>query len=141
MQLVSLSAFALAGVLAIAFGVRYLVSREFMPYHAQVLGQPWSALEPRLQTIILGMLKVAGAGLLSSGCAVLWLLLPIGRGQSWAVWAALTVIMVVTAPVLYVVLWLRQRSPGARTPVIPTVVAMSLAIAATVAFFAGRSAV
>ena len=141
MQIVSLSAFALAGVLAMAFGVRYLFTREFMPYHAQVLGQPWSALEPRLQTVILGMLRVAGAGLLSSGCAVLWLLLPIGRGQPWAVWAALTVVLAVTGPILYVVLWLRQQSPGARTPVIPTVAAMSLAIAAAVAFFAGRNAV
>lgn len=141
MQLVSLSAFALAGMLAMAFGVRYLLTREFMPYHAQVLGQPWSALEPRLQTIILGMLRVAGAGLLSSGCAVLWLLLPIGQGQTWAVWAALTVVLAVTTPVLYVVLWLRKRSPGARTPVIPTVAAMALAIAATVVFFAARGAV
>jgi hypothetical protein len=140
-QIVSLSAFALAGLLAIAFGVRYLVTREFMPYHAQALGQPWSALDPRLQTIILGMLRVAGAGLLSSGSAVLWLLLPIGRGQPWAVWAALSVVLVVTAPILYVVLWLRQQSPGARTPVIPTVAAMALAIAAAVAFFIGHDAV
>jgi hypothetical protein len=139
-QIVSLSAFALAGLLAIAFGVRYLVTREFMPYHAQVLGQPWSALDPRLQTIILGMLRVAGAGLLSSGCAVLWLLLPIGRGQPWAAWAALSVVLAVTVPILYVVLWLRRQSPGARTPVIPTVAAMALAIIAAVAFFAGHDA-
>ena len=139
MQIVSLYAFGLSGVLAAAFGLRYLLAREFMPYHAQVLGQPWSALETRLQTIILGMLRVAGAGLLSSGCAVLWLLLPIGRGESWAAWAALTVVLAITAPILYVVLWLRRRSPGARTPVVPTVVAMSLAIVAAVAFFAGAA--
>ena len=138
MQILSLSAFALAGLLAIAFGLRYLLTREFMPYHAQVLGQPWSVLEPRLQTIILGMLRVAGAGLLSSGCAVLWLLLPVGRGESWAAWAALTVLLAVTAPILHVVLWLRRQSPGARTPVVPTVAAMSLALVATAAFFIGR---
>lgn len=137
MHYVSLSAFGLSGLLALAFGLRYLRTREFMPYHAQVLGQPWGALEPRLQTIIVGMLKVAGAGMLSSGCAVLWLLVPIARGEAWAVWAALTVMLAVTAPILYVVLWLRRLSPGAQTPVVPTLVAMALAIVATAAFFAG----
>jgi FtsH-binding integral membrane protein len=116
--------------------LRYLSAREFMPYHAQVLGRPWAELEPRLQTIILGMLRVAGGGLLGCGCAVLWLLIPVRQGQSWAAWAAISIVLVVTVPVLFVVLWLRQQSPGARTPVAPTVAAMALAIVGVIAFFA-----
>src|SRR5450755_3393828 len=116
MQLVSLLSFGLAGLLALAFGVRYLLTREFMPYHATVLGKPWAALEPRLQAIILGMLKVAGAGLVGCGCAILWLLLPLQRGEPWAAWAATTTFFAATGPILYVVLWLRRISPGARTP-------------------------
>ena len=138
MQLVSLVAFGLAGLLALAFGLRYLATREFMPYHATVLGKPWGALEPRLQTIILGMLKVAGAGLVGCGCAVLWLLLPLQRGEAWAAWAATTTFLAATGPILYVVLWLRRVSPGARTPVAPTVAAMALVIVGALAFFAGR---
>ena len=139
MQLMSLIAFGLAGFLALAFGVRYLTTREFMPYHAFVLGKPWPALEPRLQAIILGMLKVAGAGLASCGCAVLWLLLPLQRGEAWAAWAALTIFLAATCPILYVVLWLRRVSPGAKTPVAPTVAAMALAIVGALAFWADRS--
>lgn len=137
MQLVSLCAFGLAGLLALVFGLRYLFTREFMPYHAAVLGKPWAALEPHLQAIILGMLKVAGGGLLGFGCTLLWLLLPLQRGQAWAAWAALTISLVVATPILYVVIWLRRVSPGAKTPVIPTVAVMALAIVGTLAFFLG----
>jgi hypothetical protein len=139
MHFVSLCAFGLAGLLALAFGVRYLVTREFMPYHATVLGQPWDALEIRLQSIILGMLKVAGGGLLGCGAAVLWLLLPLQRGEAWAVAAAVTIVFALAAPVLYVVLWLRRISPGARTPVAPTVATMVLVIVGALAFLAARA--
>jgi hypothetical protein len=138
MHIMSLGAFGLAGLLALAFGVRYLVTREFMPYHATVLGTPWAALEPRLQAIILGMLKVAGGGLLGCGSALLWLLVPLQRGEAWAVWAAITVIIALAAPVLHVVLWLRRVSPGARTPVIPTVATLVLVAVGTILFLAGR---
>jgi hypothetical protein len=135
MQTLSLSAFALAGLLAVAFGLRYLATRAFMPYHAQVLGQPWDVLPPNLQAIILGMLRVAGAGLLGCGCSLWWLLLPLSRGEEWAAWAAVTVFLAATAPILYVVLWLRRISPGASTPVVPTVLAMALALIGGIAFW------
>ena len=138
MQLLSLCAFALAGLLALSFGVRYLLTREFMPYHAVVLGRAWATLEPRLQAIIIGMLKVAGAGLFGCGVALLWLLVPLQRGEAWAAWAALTTYIGVTGPVLYVVLWLRRVSPGAKTPVIPTMATLALVVVGTMAFFAGR---
>jgi hypothetical protein len=138
-RLVSLCAFGLAGLLAVVFGLRYLVTREFMPYHATVLGKPWGALEPRLQAIILGMLKVAGSGLLGCGLALLWLLLPLQRGEPWAAWAAVTLFLAATAPILYVVIWLRRVSPGARTPVVPTVAAMALVVIGALAFFAARA--
>ena len=109
-----------------------MLTKTFMPYHAAVLDKPWTALEPRLQTIILGMLKVAGGGLLGYGVALLWLLLPLQRGEAWAAWAALTVSLVVIGPILYVVVWLRRFEPKARTPIVPTLVVLGLVIVATV---------
>ena len=134
MQTLSLAAFGLAALLALAFGVRYVITREFMPYHATVLGKQWASLEPRLQFIILGMLKVAGGGLLGYGVALLWLLLPLQRGETWAVWAALTVSLVVVVPILYTVIWLRRIEPAAKTPVVPCFVVLVLVVAGTVAF-------
>jgi hypothetical protein len=138
MEYVSLGAFGLAGLLGLAFGMRYVVTREFMPYHAAVLGRPWGALEPRLHAIILGMLKVAGGGLLGYGVALLWLLVPLSRGEAWAAWAALSISVAVDAPILFVVLGLRRISPGAKTPVGPTIAALALSVVGAIAFFAAR---
>ncbi|HEY2337940.1 MAG TPA: hypothetical protein VGI18_11300, partial [Burkholderiales bacterium] len=91
MQIVTLVSLVLAAVLALAFGARYVSTKTFMPYHAAVLGKSWPVLEPRLQIIILGMLKVAGGGRLGFGVSLLWLLLPLYRGEVWAAWAALTI--------------------------------------------------
>jgi hypothetical protein len=136
MQALSLAAFGLAALLALAFGVRYVFTRQFMPYHATVLGKPWAALEPRLQFIILGMLKVAGGGLLGYGIAMLWLLLPMQRGEIWAVWAVLTMSLVVVVPILYTVVWLRRIEPAARTPLVPPLAVLVLVMAGTALFFA-----
>lgn len=133
MQIVALIALVLAALLALAFGARYLLAKAFMPYHAAVLGKSWTVLEPRLQIIILGMLKVAGAGLLGYGVSLLWLLLPLHRGEAWAAWAALTVSLAVVGPILYVVVSLRRIEPSAKTPIAPTLVVLGLVVIATVA--------
>jgi len=133
MQMVALGALVLAALLALAFGARYLLAKAFMPYHAAVLGKSWPALEPRLQIIVLGMLKVAGVGLLGYGVSLLWLLLPLQRGEVWAAWAALTVSLAVVGPILYVVVSLRRIEPSARTPIVPTLVVLGLVVVATVA--------
>jgi hypothetical protein len=133
MQNLALIAFAVAALLALMFGARYVLTREFMPYHATVLGRPWSELEPRLQVIILGMLKVTGGGLLGYGFALLWLLLPLHRGEGWAAWAALTMSAAALAPILYTVVWLRRIEPSAKTPVIPALLVLVLvAVGATI---------
>ena len=136
MQIVALVALVLAALLALAFGARYLLTKAFMPYHAAVLGKSWPALEPRLQIIILGMLKVAGAGLLGYGVSLLWLLLPIQRGEAWAAWAALTVSLAVVGPILYVVVSLRRIEPNAKTPIVPTLVVFMLVMVGTIASLA-----
>ena len=101
-----------AALIVLTFGARYVLTREFMPYQATVLGRPWSQLEPRLQIIIRGMLKVAGGGLLGYGVALLWLLLPFHRGEAWAAWAALTISFAALAPILYTAVWLRRIESG-----------------------------
>ena len=136
MQMVALVSLVLAAALALAFGARYVLTKAFMPYHAAVLGKSWAALEPRLQTIILGMLKVAGGGLLGYGVSLLWLLLPLQRGEPWAAWAALTVSLAVVGPILYVVVSLRRIEPSAKTPIVPTLVVLMLVLVATVASLA-----
>ena len=132
-QLVLLS---IAAFLSILFGLRYFLAKEFMPYHAVVAGTAWSGLSPGVQTIIVGMLKIVGGGLTTYGVALLWLLAPLGRHESWAPWAVLTITLTSVVPTLYVTILLRRFEPSARTPVLPASIVLALAIVgSSVSFF------
>ena len=120
---------AIAGLIAIAFGIKYILAREFMAYHAAVAGRSWAQVDGGLQAIILGMYTIMGGGFVSYGAALLWLLVPLDQQQRWAAWAVLTLTVTSLVPVVYVTLWLRKVQPGARTPVVPAVTVLVLALA------------
>jgi 3-oxoacyl-[acyl-carrier protein] reductase len=124
-----------AAVASILAGLRYLFTAEFMPYHAAVASQEWSALQPGIQTIFLGMLRIAGGAFLAFGIALLWLLVPLNRGEHWAPWAVVTVAGAVWLPTLYVVLALRAAAPRAEPPLLPTLFILSLVILAVALLF------
>jgi hypothetical protein len=118
----------LAGVIAIAFGLKYMLAREFMAYHATVAQRSWGELPAGLQAIILGMYTIMGGGFITFGAALLWLLLPLNDGERWAALAALTITITCLVPVVYVTVWLRRVQPDARTPIVPAVVVLVLAV-------------
>jgi hypothetical protein len=119
----------LAALVLIAFGVRYLFTRQFMGYHAAVTGKSWPDIDLRMQIAILGMLRICGAGFLTYGIVLLWLLLPLSRGESWAAWATLSSAVIMLVPILYITIWLRRFEPKARTPVLAPLVVLLLVLA------------
>lgn len=123
----------LAGLIAIAFGIKYIVAREFMAYHATVAGRPWADVPAGLQAIILGMYTIMGGGFITFGSALLWLLVPLQQRQAWAAIAVFTLTCTAILPVVFVTIWLRKVEPKARTPVIPALVVFVLALVACVA--------
>jgi hypothetical protein len=62
MNNLALALLALSAFLLIAVGIRYLRCEIFMPYHATVAGKSWLQLDPGIQTLLLGMLRVTGGG-------------------------------------------------------------------------------
>jgi len=66
----------------------YLLSDEFMPYHASMIGQSWNDVNPSYQTLILGLMKAVGAGWLSVFIAASILLIMYFKHEiKWALWA------------------------------------------------------
>jgi hypothetical protein len=125
---------ALAAVLLVAFGgilfgVRYMRREAYLPYHADVAGKSWNELDPGVQVIILGMLKIVGAGFATLGVTLLWLCFALHEGARWAPWAILTISAVELGPMLYVAMRLRAFRPDAQTPVRPTLAMMVLIVA------------
>ena len=60
----ALAAVLLVALGAILFGVRYMRRDAYLPYHAAVAGKPFVDLDPGVQAVILGMLRIIG------GCAL-----------------------------------------------------------------------
>ena len=118
----------LAALISIFFGLRYLLARQFMPYHAVVAGKQWTDLDSGVRTVILGMQRILGGGFIAYGMALLWLLLALSLKAPWASWAVLTVTLPATFPALYVTIALRRVAPSARTPVVPAAVVVALAL-------------
>ena len=124
---------ALAAVLlvafgAILFGIRYMRRDAYLPYHAAVAGRSFTDLDPGVQVVILGMLRIIGGGFVTLGVALLWLCFALHKGAGWAPWAILSVSAVALGPMLYVALTLRAFRPEARTPVRPTFVMILLIV-------------
>lgn len=131
-----LTLLSLAGVISILFGLRYFVTKQFMPYHAVVAGRSWAELEGGVQVIIVGMLRIIAGGLTTYGLALLWLLVPLSGRQLWAAWAALTLTAATVLPTLYVTIALRRAAPKARTPVVPAAIVLVMAIVGAAISFA-----
>jgi len=58
----ALAIYLFIGAIDIILGVRYFSSKEFMSYHSQAVGAPWQEVDLGAQTLILALMKVAGAG-------------------------------------------------------------------------------
>ena len=120
MNTTSLAAFvsyALAALLSIAFGTIYLVRSQFMPYHQEALGRPWQQLDQPLQTLLLGLMRTAGGGLLAGGISIaILLLIPFRAGESWSLYAIPVIGLVTVLPALYATVLIRSRTQG-NTPI------------------------
>ena len=124
----ALAAVLLVALAGIVFGVRYMRREDFLPYHAAVAGKSWSELDPGVQVVVLGMLRIIGGGFVTLGVTLLWLCFALHSGARWAPWAILTISAVALGPMLYVAVKLRTFRPDAQTPVRPVLVMMILIV-------------
>jgi hypothetical protein len=126
MLTIALSLLILSVIAAVAIGLKYLLAGSYTTYHAQVTGKPWEQIEPRLQMIILGMMRIIGAGFLSLGASVAWFSYALFLGARWAPWALASVALTGLLASLWVSLQLRKAEPRADTPIVPSAVGLGL---------------
>lgn len=117
----------------VGFGLAYLVTNRFMPYHQAAVGKPWDAVEPAYQILVLALMRAAGAGFLSVALAMLVLLLvPFRRGEPWARWAIPFIGFSILVPLLIVVATVRMST--AASPPVGLLVCGLLLVTTGVAF-------
>lgn len=128
----------LAGGFSVLVGFMGLIATEFTPYHAQVVGKTWSQIEPAIQSIILAMMTIEGSGFMATGLALLFLTIPLRRGDLWSIWAALVVALSNWIPTLYTAISLQNYAPGAATPIIPSAAFIAVVVIGVGLFFLDR---
>lgn len=105
--------YGVTAVISLVLGSVYLVRGSFMPHHADALGLAWSEVEPTLQTLLLALLDVAGAGWIALGLAVLALTLgPMRGGERWSRWLIPALLLVFYVPTLLATLRVLQTTPA-----------------------------
>ena len=122
--------YGLAALLSAAFGVVYLVRPRFMPYHQEALGVPWQQVDPRLQALLLGLMRTAGGGLLASAVAMaIMVFIPLRAGDAWARYSTPMVGLATAVPALYATLLVRNRT-RAQTPVLAAAAGVGMIVLA-----------
>lgn len=115
---IALACHSLVVVGLVAFGLRYLLSSSFLPYHAEVVGGPWETLAPGVQQLVLATLHGSGAAAVAGGFALgLLLAIPWRRGERWARHGVPALALMGLVPLLAIALEL--ASTGAATPWLP----------------------
>jgi hypothetical protein len=111
------ASYGLAALLSATFGVIYLARPRFMPYHQQALGMPWNQVDPRLQALLIGLMRTAGGGLFASAVSIVIMLwIPFRAGEAWPRFSIPIVGLATAAPALYATILVRKRT-GAHSPV------------------------
>lgn len=124
--------YGVTGIISVILGSVYVLHDEFMPYHAQALGQAWESLDPATQTLLLALMDVAGAGWAVTGMLVCVLILfPFRAGERWARWTVPGALIALYVPIL-----LATLSVLASTPATPPWYGNATALTATtIGFF------
>ncbi len=77
--------YMIVAVLSLIFGIRYLFCDTIMPYHQQAIGMTWLELEPGLQSLLNGLIKVAASAFFIVGISsIILLVVPYRRDEVWA---------------------------------------------------------
>ncbi|MCR9187279.1 MAG: hypothetical protein NXH96_00680 [Alteromonadaceae bacterium] len=105
--------YGVTGIISVILGSVYVLRDEFMPYHAQALGQAWGSLDPASQTLLLALMDVAGAGWAVTGALVCVLIFfPFRAGDRWARWVIPCALITLYLPILLATLEVLGSTPA-----------------------------
>ncbi len=111
--------YLLAFFIVALFAAAYLKRSEFMPYHGEAVGLAWGGVPPRMQVLLMALIKVVGAGwiaLAGAGVMLAWLIFFGGHFALPQLVAFQLFCLLATLPPVAVASGVRKRT-GARTPV------------------------
>ena len=128
----ALGIYLVAGAVEIWLGAIYFASKKFMSYHAEAVGSSWQEVDAGVQTLILGLMKLAGGAWFALGFFTIALVLTALKTRSvFARWT-LPVGTLVSFSASFAATWSVYRATGASTPWRPSLAMIGIALFAFV---------
>jgi hypothetical protein len=120
---------SLVAILGYIFAFMYLFRQEFMPYHAIAVNESWAQVDPRMQVLILALMRVSGGGWLGVSIAMTILLVKYNKtDQLWLMTSLFFVGLAIVVPTLIATLLVKNHS-GANPPWIAAAAAILVLLA------------
>ncbi len=111
------------------FGIAYVVTPGIMPYHERFLGVTHAQLEPRVATLLLAVLRVAGSCFIALAATVVFLAhFGLARRERWAWWAILVASSTVMLPLIAVSLRIGTYTPWWAVAILQALAAVALVL-------------
>jgi hypothetical protein len=113
MKNIALTLFSIIGLVFLSLGSVYLLSNEFMSYHAAAIETPWNQLNSNYQGLTLGGLRGLGAGAFCVGLMLIALsVLSFLRGLAAYKLLLITTSIVYSSLLAYAIYTVRSLTPG-----------------------------
>jgi hypothetical protein len=125
----ALISYTLAFLIIVAFSAAYLTRSDFMPYHSVAVSRAWSEVEPRMQVLLLALMKVTGWAWLATAMAgflLLHLLFTQKGGIGQLIVFQLFCLIAVTPPIV-VAFYVRKKTLAA-TPLLSGFIVLLLTV-------------
>jgi hypothetical protein len=116
----------LVAILGYIFAFLYVFRQEFMPYHANAVNESWAQVDPKMQVLILALMRVSGGGWLGVSIAMTILLFKYCKtDQLWLMTSLFFIGLAIVVPTLLATLLVKNHS-GSNPPWIAAAFAIFL---------------
>ena len=104
--------FYLVGIMSMIYGAWYSLAQQIAPYHQQFLGKAHHELDPKVASLMLDMMGVAGGSIMACGAMLIFMVKHgISEGETWAWWGVLVFTILFPIPLLFRTLHVGMNSP------------------------------
>jgi hypothetical protein len=127
---IAMSLYLAGDTLLLAFALQYLLRPTVMPYHLVAMGKRWEEIEQPTRTILLALMRAAGAACLALSVVVACLVFGgLSQRLAWANCTLLLVLMVYLVPVTFVMVKVRRSTSG-RPPILASIMGILITLVA-----------
>jgi hypothetical protein len=128
LSVAAMALYGIVGFISLIMAMKNLSAKKFLPFHAQAAGTQLGELDPRLQNVILTLMKVSGMGFLVA--ALLMLAFPVYNfvAPSPFMTYAAPVIALIYCAGLAIINYALYKKTGAETPWKKSLMAIALLV-------------